>query len=187
MDANGYPVANFASSLSTVTANQHVANLLPPYTLSLSNSEIKQLADYTIQFTPTNAIPTTGSIQITWPSQVQVDTDAGCEVTTSKTFSENCRIEPKQPGEEVDYGGIVTITGVFVDQTNFEDPITVKLGVYNPAINVPGQLGFGIQTFADEDGLHTIDYLSYEDSELIPYLTCNFPCKTCSATDPDSC
>ena len=174
---------------TTGILNTEAAYILPPYSLSQSNYDAGAPAEFAITFTPTNAIPTEGSIQLSWPPQVAVDADTQCYVITNRVFSSNCIIEPA-PGDSTDQqeaGGTVTIAGVFVDQEQFDNEITIKLGVSNPVNNLPATLGFGIRTYADENSSYMIDYVSDTNEYLIPHLECIHPCATCAATDETLC
>jgi len=53
---------------STIT-NKEPANLLI-YSIEQGTLEAESVTDYHIKFTPHNAIPTTGSIQMTYPQQI---------------------------------------------------------------------------------------------------------------------
>ena len=188
-DKESYDVAKLDGELTTGILNLKAAFIQKPYSLTQSNDEASELAVYTIKFFPTNSIPSTGSIQLTWPAHVRVTEEASCAVGTSAAFLDNCLIEPTENAADGDAGGTITITGVFVDQEHFSDQITISLAVYNPVNNRPQELGFGIRTYADEDSAYMIDYLTDADYEglLIPHLECTHPCATCTATDPKLC
>ena len=116
-DADGYEVAQLDGELTTGILNQKPAAILPPYSLVQSNVTASALAEYAISFYPTNAIPTEGSIQVSWPAQVSVDEDAVCSVETNRVFTDNCDIEPgTNTSGEGESGGTITMTGVFADQ-----------------------------------------------------------------------
>jgi len=192
VDKDGYAVAWYDGELTEGILNEEAAHLQPPYSLSQSHHENSTLAEYAITFTPWNAIPSTGSIVLSWPAQVTVDETAGCHVITSRKFEENCLIEPAATTAAGTAGGTVTITGVFEGQEQFHQPITIKLGVTNPVNNLPGKRGFDIRTYADAESRYVIDYLpdnidSTNEYHLVPHLECNHPCATCTASDPDLC
>ena len=71
-------------------------------------------------------MPATGSIQITWPTEVNVPKDTvKCIVKTTESYEKNCVINEDQNS--------ITITGVFAQVTAFKEQITITLeGVVNP-------------------------------------------------------
>ena len=106
------------------------------------------MTTYTIDFTPINAIPKSGSIQISWPQQVEVTSDFTCQVRTNKKFSQKekpiCNVNQESR--------TITITGVFaeVSANGFSDKIRMEFGgVKNPKNNKDERNGFIIMTYED--------------------------------------
>ena len=200
-DKDGYGVAWYDGELTEGILNEEAALLQPPYNLTQEHFQNSTLAEYAIAFTPWNAIPSTGSIVLSWPAQVTVEVEtAACRVTTSREFAFNgttdgeaeCRVEPAATTAAGTAGGTVTIKGVFEGQEQFHQQVTIKLAVTNPKNNLPGTRGFGIRTYADAESRYVIDYLpdnidSTNEYHLVPRLECNHPCATCTASDPDLC
>ena len=103
------------------------------------------LNNYTITFTPINALPATGSIVLKYPSQINLadGVNTKCFVTTNKLFSNNCVIDP--------VARTVVITGVFASAAPYSSAITIMLqNVQNPPDNrrFPHD-GFDLRTYSD--------------------------------------
>ena len=162
-----------------------------PYSLAQGNHLNGTEALYSINFVPTNAIPSTGSIQLTYPSHVRVSetAQAGCVVGTSRTFRDVCEVQAAADATEGGAGGKITITNVFVDQASWTGEITVSMPFINPVNNFPRELGFGIKTYADPETRYMIDYLRDSDYRglLIPRLECTHPCASCPVSKPTVC
>lgn len=62
------------------------ANILT-YKLTQNTTVLNTLALYTITFTPTNRISATGSVKITWPSQVKLFANVTSTITTNKAYT----------------------------------------------------------------------------------------------------
>jgi len=98
---------------------------------------------YTMSFTPVNPIPPTGSIQISWPTQVSIEPDVICTVTTNRVWTGKCNVDMSR--------STLTITDVFSSETtDFYSPVEVELNtVTNPLNNKEDGLGFSIFTYTD--------------------------------------
>lgn len=126
------------------------------------------MATYTVSLTPINAIPSTGSIQIGWPSQISVTDFFACQVRTNRLFTDqsNC---------SVDFDSrTITITGVFTEiQGGWANTVSIDLvGMRNPLNNNSGS-GFIVQTYEDSEQIYSMDVL--EGADLAPIIDCPDP------------
>jgi len=75
---------------------------------------VAEKSTYTVDFTPKNPMPTTGSIALTWPKQVGlVEGEFTCKVRTNRLFimhKTNCVVDKASR--------LITITGVFTEIKN---------------------------------------------------------------------
>lgn len=88
--------------------------------------------NYTITFTPINALPADGSIKLKYPEQIQLSTSGKeatkCFVTTNKLFSDKCTIDTD--------ARTVIINDVFATAAPYSTEITIMLqNVKNPIDN----------------------------------------------------
>ena len=135
---------------------------------------------YTISFDPYNPIPTTGSIEITWPSEVEITRDnTDCTIQINRQWT-GCDID------ESEY--TITFNDVFVDvnENGWRGRIVVTLtNVINPVNNTQLGTGFIINTYADGNQIHIIDHLPH--IYLVPQSECAYPCQTCPTSDRENC
>jgi len=107
---------------------------------------VAEKSTYTIDFTPKNPMPITGSIQVTWPDQISVTNEFVCKVRTNRLFTDqqNCTVDKASR--------IITITGVFVETKNgWANQVSLELaGMRNPVNNKAGS-GFVIRTYEDKN------------------------------------
>lgn len=110
------------------------------------------MATYRIEFTPTNSIGSAGSIVITWPSQVSINSTASCQVTTNTKQSNLCTIDTTR--------STVTIKNAFTPFTSgYTGSVLIELyPVQNPIENQAVN-GFQIATFNDAALSQKIDVL----------------------------
>lgn len=111
MDKDGFVVSETLEP-ATIT-NQEPSNLMV-YDILQGTKEADQPTEYTIFFTPHNGIPSTGSIQMTYPQQISLVDGAAtkCTVTTSTgVFANNCVVNPNSQ--------TITITEVFKDVVGY--------------------------------------------------------------------
>ena len=160
-----------------------------PYSLNQGNHQPLNVTIYTIKFFPTNAIPSTGSIQLTYPPHIGLVAGESCVVVTSRAFPDACVVQAAANATDGEAGGVITITNVFADQAAWTDEVTFKMAFENPVNNAPQELGFGIKTYADADTTYMIDYLTDADYRglLIPHLDCTHPCESCAIGTPTLC
>ena len=76
-----------------------------------------------------NPIPPTGSIQISWPLQVEVTPELTCTVTTNRAYLDACTVDMS--------GETITIVNVFSSETSdFYSEVEIELKyVTNPLEN----------------------------------------------------
>ena len=109
-DASGLSVQQLISNAAaSIDQTTKAANLLK-YSLYQDNLQMGAMATYKIEFTPTNSIGSAGSIVITWPPQVSINSTAGCQVTTNTKQSNLCTIDPTR--------STITIQGAFTPFTS---------------------------------------------------------------------
>lgn len=178
VDKDGFVVSSYPQD-ATIT-NQEPADL-HKYNIAQGALTADTLTEYTISFTPQNAIPPKGSIQMTYPQQISLVDGAAtkCTVTTTEgVFANNCVVNPNSQ--------TITITDVFKDITGYySGEVQVKLEkVKNPVNNKPGN-GFVIQTYWDGGQIYIMDKLN--DFILRPKFECSYPCNTCDPAKPDIC
>ena len=114
------------------------------------NSEPNTATTYEITFVPQNPIPSQGSIQISWPQDVQVPDTVKCTVTTNRVWEEKCTIDTDKQ--------IITIVDVFSESTAFQTKVTILMeGVINPKNNKEKGSGFLLTTYTDERQIYRID------------------------------
>ena len=78
----------------------------------------------------------------------------------------------------------IQITDVFNTDT-FSNRVTITLvGVKNP-VNNKGGNGFSLKTCADKDCYFLIGVIG--NTNLVPTLDCDYPCRSCRATDREWC
>jgi hypothetical protein len=85
---------------------------------------------YRLEFTPSNAISSTGSVVVTWPEQVTIDKNTiSCQGTTIKKYSGLCTFNTTN--------NTLTIKGAFKDVTGgYTGNVVVELfPVTNPVFN----------------------------------------------------
>lgn len=143
LDSQGYVVSSVASD--TTVTNREPAELTS-FSINQDVLTHSAPAKFTIVFTPINPMPATGSVQVTYPSQVTMidGANTACTVTTtSGTFPTNCKVTPASLQ--------ITVTGIFASNPGYKGPITITvLNVKNPETNKPGN-GFVIQTYQDNN------------------------------------
>jgi len=148
--------------------------------------------NYTITFTPINALPADGSIKLIYPEQISLSTTGDdatkCFVTTNKLFSDKCTIDT--------VSRTVTIKGVFATAAPYSTEITIMLqNVKNPIDNrrfkdpndATGELyidGFDLSTYGDADQLYIQDEAI---QVMVPILACDYPCASCIESDRTDC
>lgn len=111
--------------------------------------ELNTAATYKIYFTPSNAISSSGSIVIGWPSQVTITSSVKCTVTTTQRFVSNCEISVSKR--------TITITEVFEKTDYYSQSIAIELyPVINPKDNRLVN-GFTIKTYDDANQKYQID------------------------------
>ena len=137
------------------------------------------ITTYEISFTPVNPLPPDGAIQIAWPDNIELTTSITCTVVTNKAWENKCNIEPDKL--------TITINDVFSETTDmFVSPVTVTMvGVNNPKNNKEKGRGFLINTYADSSRTYRVDYLPA--NYMVPILECDYPCRTCLASDRSFC
>jgi hypothetical protein len=173
VDAEGYQVAIFSSPTSAIVNT--LTGDITEFALNQATIRVDEVTTYTVTFAPENAIPSTGSIQLTWPQQVTIEDDLfACTIETNAVFSDdlNCRTNQRER--------TITITGAFRElSAPFGDTITITLeGVRNPPNNREGN-GFKIMTYEYGQQIYTMDAL--EDFILFPQLECDYPCRECDS------
>lgn len=125
---------------------------------------------YTVEFTPKNPMPQTGSIALTWPKQVGlVEGEFTCKVRTNRLFvmnKTNCVVDKTSR--------LIIITGVFVEILNgWANQISVEMGgMRNPVNNKEGT-GFVIRTYEDAKQIYNMDKL--DALKMKPILECPNP------------
>jgi hypothetical protein len=147
-DADGFVVSEYGSNgLPDVTVTNQEPNqiLIDDNSIEQQTKEAGAKSEfYKIKFTTTNAIPSTGSIQMTYPQQIKLDTDAECIVDLVGGFSfpysaDVCKFDFDAQ--------TITIKNVFAAaaaDTPYSDEILITLkNVENPPTNKPGN-GFVI-------------------------------------------
>ena len=179
LDNAGFKISDFKGEEQTVT-NKFPAQL-KVYNIQQESRVPLAITSYTITFEPVNQLPQSGSIQVTYPSQISLTEGAStaCTVQTKSQASKSaCKIDAK--------ASTITIQGLFANEAApYSGPITITLDkVQNALNNKPGN-GFVIQTYADESQTYIIDKLN--DFILTPLFECEYPCRTCSATNRKSC
>jgi hypothetical protein len=152
-DTDNFIISSFLEQ-SSIT-NKEPANLLI-YSIEQGTKDAESITDYTIKFTPHNAIPTTGSIQMTYPQQITLTDGSNtvCEVTTTAAvYSSNCVVDPNSQ--------TITVTDIFQSGTGlYGSEISINLkNVKNAINNRPGN-GFVIQTYWDERQTYIMDKLN---------------------------
>ena len=122
LDADGFIVSRYSETPVTVT-NSFPANLaINSPTLLQGSLKPSEVTDYEIIFTPVNALPTTGSIQVTYPLLITLKDGSAteCEVSiTGTSFTDKCLID--------DSARTITIKGVFASSPGYSGPISIKL------------------------------------------------------------
>ena len=176
LDADGFIVSRYSETPVTVT-NSFPANLaINSPTLLQGSLKPSEVTDYEIIFTPVNALPTTGSIQVTYPLLITLKDGSAteCEVSiTGTSFTDKCLID--------DSARTITIKGVFASSPGYSGPISIKLqNVQNAINNKPGN-GFVIQTYWDEQLNFFMDRLL--DFILLPQYECKYPCQDCLSSE----
>jgi len=137
-----YHIAKYDKQTSGVT-NKLPANILL-HDIRQDLKEPEARTQYRLLFTPTNEMPNDGSIQVTWPTQITLDSTSSCSVMTFNNFNSGtyCVINTAS--------NTILIEGVFSGQEGFRKEITITISnVVNPDTNKPGG-GFTIQTYADD-------------------------------------
>lgn len=167
-------------SNSTTPIKTSVLGTITKASLSQANKQSLVVNPYTISFTTANPIPKAGIIQLSWPPQISLSSNFTCIVTDAKTHTEHCKVDTLNK--------MILIQDSFNEtdnSTGYSGVVTIQLNdVMNPQTNQLGT-GFQIRTYADAEMKYGIDLL--DNTLLIPRLDCNFPCKSCSLTDPDVC
>ena len=175
-DKEGWGVQEYTQTGPTIT-NLDPA-LLEVYDLVQRSEEPAAVTTYEISFTPVNPLPPDGSIQIAWPDNIELTTAITCTVVTNKAWENKCNIEPAKL--------TITITEVFSESTAFASVVTVTLvGVNNPKNNKERGRGFLINTYDDKDRTYRMDYIPA--NVVVPILDCDYPCRTCLASDRSFC
>ena len=150
------------------------------YGFDLITEEPEAITEHTLNFQPINGLPQDGSIQITYPEQLEMTQgDAtACQVKTFQIFSTGCTVDS--------VNRIISIVGVFpTDGTFYSADIIITLqGVRNP-LNNKNLGSFTIKTFADAAQQYNVDQL--DDQKLFPRILCDYPCATCDDTDRAYC
>jgi len=89
---NNYLISEFKDPAGA----QPIVNTIPAEIIDASLFQDSLQANiennFTITFSPINALPATGSIKLVYPAQISLKdgVDTKCFVTTNKLFSENC-------------------------------------------------------------------------------------------------
>lgn len=139
------------SQMTEPTANKIITNTEPAtiqkpelFQDSLINSTSN---NYTITFTPINALPAAGSIKLEYPKYITLDDgdNTKCFVTTNKLFSSNCEIDTQ--------ARTIIIKEVFATAAPYSSTITIMLqNVKNPSDNRRyDDDGFNLSTYFDAD------------------------------------
>jgi len=127
-----------------VVTNSVPANL-DIYSITQSTLENSALATYTLSFTPVNPMPATGSVQVTYPSKLNMVQGSAtpCKVITEfGEFTDKCTVS--------EVTRLITLKGVFAENSGYKGPITITVDeVKNPANNKVVN-GFVIQTYQDD-------------------------------------
>lgn len=122
LDADGFIVSRYSETPVTVT-NSFPANLAINSPALLQGSlKPSEVTDYEIIFTPVNALPSTGSIQVTYPLLITLKDGSAteCEVSiTGRSFTDKCLID--------DSARTITIKGVFASSPGYSGPVSIKL------------------------------------------------------------
>lgn len=164
--------------VSSFTQEPSISNreprLIQDFGITQTTTDHSKEATYTIEFTPLNPLPATGSVQIVYPSQVSmVNKDATvCKIVTD--FGESpCSVQ--------DSSRLITATGAFASNPGYLGKISIIVEqVLNPVTNRPGN-GFVIQTYQDPAQTYIQDKLG--DFILYPEFKCNYPCAECTSPD----
>lgn len=126
------------------------------------------MTTYTIYFTPVNALPKTGSIQVGYPRQVSIASKFRCAVRSNRLITDQniCSVN-------VD-SRTITITGAFAEiNGNWANQVSIELqGIKNPITNKEGE-GFVIQTYEDSQQLYAMDTLKALNMQ--PIMDCPAP------------
>jgi hypothetical protein len=106
-------VAAYTNQEAYGIKNKFTAEIVK-YNLSQADDKVDKVTTYTIQFTPINAIPKTGSIQINWPQQVTVTSDFVCKIITNKIHEDSPTMCELNEGSRV-----LTVTNAFKEVDGF--------------------------------------------------------------------
>jgi hypothetical protein len=158
-------------SLETPPVTNKYTAQIEEFNLLQDNTRVAEITTYTIEFWPINPMPATGSIQVQWPSTINLIPDVfSCKIRTNRLFTDSdmCQVDLE--------ARIVTIIDVFSEiQGGWGNGISIELnGMQNPVNNTPGN-GFVIQTYEDENQIYTMDKL--DALRMQPTLECPDPFK----------
>lgn len=120
IDKDGFIVASVSGDPTTVT-NRSPATLTN-YFISQDSLKHSALTSYQINFSPVNALPSTASILITYPSSITMINGAStvCQVTTNDgKFLTNCVVNPSSRS--------IVIKNVFTNSPEYSGPISITL------------------------------------------------------------
>jgi hypothetical protein len=177
---NNYLISEFKDPAGASPITNDIAALIVD--ASLFQDSLQALAEnnYTITFSPINALPATGSMKLVYPEQIKMKdgTATKCFVTTNKLFSENCEFD-------ID-NRVIMIKNVFTLAAPYSSEITIMLqNVINPEDNRRYPLdGFDLTTYSDEAQLYIQDEAI---DKMTPILSCDYPCASCIESDRTSC
>jgi len=172
---DNYSVAKYSKPTAPIT-NELFAQI-QKYKLTQDDINVSKVTSYTLDFTPVNPIPRTGSMQISWPRQVQVTSDFGCQVRTNRLFSNKekpiCNVNQESR--------TITITDVFAEvRYGFSWQVSIEFaGLRNPKNNKDERNGFVIVTYEDPKQTFAMDRLS--DFLMMPQFECEYPCRECNS------
>lgn len=158
-----------SSTVPTTTT----AGALTSQSLAQASKVAAEVNTYTFTFTATNKIPAGGVINIinTPGLTFALDSSIGCGVASGNFDA--CTY-------------VSTINGVQIG-VNTEivkgTSVTIAIGNYtNPS--APAGTSFTVRSFKTSARTYIIDQIT---TGLVPSLTCDYPCKTCSTTNTSSC
>lgn len=177
-DSSGFNVQQLISgAAASIDQTTKAANILK-YSIYQDNLQMGAMATYRIEFTTTNSIGSGGSIVITWPAQVVINSTASCQVTTNTKQSNLCTIDPTK--------STITIQNAFTSSTSgYAGVVIIELYPVQNPIDNQNLNGFTIATYNDPSFVYKIDVLG--PNILTPNTSCQFPCNTCLGSDPYYC
>ena len=81
----GVPVASYTKHTRSIL--NVYSSYIQKFNLEQTVLEYNALSKFTISFLPNSAIPKEGTIQITWPQQIELTNDFACSIRTNRFFT----------------------------------------------------------------------------------------------------